>query len=482
VNLHDAFLQSNSTLVFSVTQRHEEDSGETVTVTYSNEDRPTWSKYSKILKWDMSKYVLALSDDVLVEFYEKTLSGNKVKLFQFWFNTRMAELKYLENSDDLEPRLILEKKELDKASKDTKHKDYAPDFKVELVFALTCSSGVMKSQELDEKSDVAPKSPTRKLPPPLPASYSMKKSLLSDIENWDKKITVSVPDPTLSHSHSSNDILPSDPPTNSKTISVSTATTNEESVGELPDTSQVPASLTVELPEPTSPVPTKMPDPSDDGLEEHFSLAEPTPTSVEDTGPEFSFPIPQLPPSPPSPSLDPFLTPPPLPEDNPPDDASLFESDVSVSLGDSQASSSSQPEAFPSDEHDQVGSSDVSESSVTTNPVEPVHEATEVPVFVEDTQTLVTDNSEISSSDSPPPTEGQSSIEANSNSNDETADIKSKYSVETNYKTQPPPVERILTGEHASTPEQNAVSEPLVANSLALATFSDVFRIQLLLP
>lgn len=178
VYLHDALLQSNSTIVFSVTQRSEDMT--VLAQPYNNEDRPIWKKSSRSLKWDMHKYTLALNDDVLFEFFEKTISGSKVKLFQFWFNTRMCEMKFSDRPEDPEPRLIFEKHELDKAVKDTKHKGYSPDFRVELVFALTCLSGIVKSHELNEKVDdplplSRPSSPSRKLPPPLPASYSFRK-------------------------------------------------------------------------------------------------------------------------------------------------------------------------------------------------------------------------------------------------------------------------------------------------------------------
>jgi len=76
-----------------------------------------------------------LCDDVKMEFFEK---GSK--LFTFWFCVSFVKGN----------RLVLRKDELDKANKDTSHKNYHPQFRVELIFddlAKDVSEISLNSQE-----------------------------------------------------------------------------------------------------------------------------------------------------------------------------------------------------------------------------------------------------------------------------------------------------------------------------------------------
>jgi len=74
--------------------------------------------------------ITQVDHDVRVDFYHGGKSGmQKEGLFHFWFNTRM-----LAPDDTSLFRLVLEKGELDKARKDTKHHKYPEGMTVELVF------------------------------------------------------------------------------------------------------------------------------------------------------------------------------------------------------------------------------------------------------------------------------------------------------------------------------------------------------------
>ena len=75
---------------------------------------------TKLIKYNLERSPVALYQDVKIAFKK----GNE-KLFHFWFNTRFVD----------GDRLILEKKEIDKASRDKKHKRYPAGFRVELYFS-----------------------------------------------------------------------------------------------------------------------------------------------------------------------------------------------------------------------------------------------------------------------------------------------------------------------------------------------------------
>jgi len=82
---------------------------------------------------DSSTGIASVDQDVFCTFAYHNLT--KVKMFQFWFNTRMLEADASSGKSDYQTyRLILKKSELDKALKDKKHKLYSDQMRVELVF------------------------------------------------------------------------------------------------------------------------------------------------------------------------------------------------------------------------------------------------------------------------------------------------------------------------------------------------------------
>ena len=62
-------------------------------------------------------------DEVLVVFYTKGALGKKKKMLAFWFHTSFV------GEDGM---VVIEKKDMDKAVKDKKHKKYEPQFAVEV--------------------------------------------------------------------------------------------------------------------------------------------------------------------------------------------------------------------------------------------------------------------------------------------------------------------------------------------------------------
>lgn len=62
-------------------------------------------------------------DEVCIVWYKSALFGKKKKMLSFWFHTAFVE----------ENLLVVEKRDLDKAVKDKKHKKYQAGFKVEVV-------------------------------------------------------------------------------------------------------------------------------------------------------------------------------------------------------------------------------------------------------------------------------------------------------------------------------------------------------------
>ena len=72
----------------------------------------------------------AIDNDVRIEFYHSTTFG-KVKMFQFWFNTRLLEPT---KEDPNKFVLYLPKPQIDKACKDHKHKIYEKGMALELIF------------------------------------------------------------------------------------------------------------------------------------------------------------------------------------------------------------------------------------------------------------------------------------------------------------------------------------------------------------
>jgi len=76
--------------------------------------------------------IASLDHDVNFKFYHSTLTG-QAAMFQFWFNTRMLELDRRPDDESQLVRLVLKKKELDKAIKDKSHKLYSPNMTIELI-------------------------------------------------------------------------------------------------------------------------------------------------------------------------------------------------------------------------------------------------------------------------------------------------------------------------------------------------------------
>jgi len=73
-----------------------------------------------------------VDEDVKIQFFHSTAFG-KNKMFQLWFNTRFL----MASSDPNVTILNLPKKELDKAVKDKKCKNYEENFAVEIEFSKT---------------------------------------------------------------------------------------------------------------------------------------------------------------------------------------------------------------------------------------------------------------------------------------------------------------------------------------------------------
>lgn len=172
IRLRDAEKQSSNSLSFTITQAVDEfervpktSSLEDSFVTYEHEDRGSYDKASKTLEWDLSSKAILVGEDVRIIFYEKTMNG-KVKLFQFWFNTRMAELQF---NELMEPYLSIPKSGCDKICADTHHKDFGADFRVELLFTST-PTVLTKQLELNERgnssSSKGPRPPPSSFPPP----------------------------------------------------------------------------------------------------------------------------------------------------------------------------------------------------------------------------------------------------------------------------------------------------------------------------
>jgi len=76
--------------------------------------------------------VASVDQDVLITFYHSTLTG-KAKMWAFWFNTRFL-VPDSDNEEEETYRLILKKKDLDKACKDKKHKAFSDALSVEILF------------------------------------------------------------------------------------------------------------------------------------------------------------------------------------------------------------------------------------------------------------------------------------------------------------------------------------------------------------
>jgi len=106
---------------------------------------PFIDKSVKKVYWDLSKFLIPVEDDVQMVFFQKTRLG-QAKLFQVWFNTRWQDLT--RPTPESDPCLLVPKSMLDKACKDTKHKQFDEGFALQLDFTDTAMSGLVKEMEL----------------------------------------------------------------------------------------------------------------------------------------------------------------------------------------------------------------------------------------------------------------------------------------------------------------------------------------------
>ncbi len=124
-------------------------------LTSRNVVRSVYDKTTDSFLWDFSKKLIDLTEDFRLEFSARTSFGRE-KLFQCWFNTRFIRT----DMSSGEPRLIVPKKDLDKACKDTKHKKYSPDMHLEIVFSNMATATHIKETELTANPEARPGSPS----------------------------------------------------------------------------------------------------------------------------------------------------------------------------------------------------------------------------------------------------------------------------------------------------------------------------------
>lgn len=105
--------------------------------------KPELDKEKKTITLSFQANPLKITEDCQIIF-----KNGKKKLFAFWLNTRWMELTKLEGSADTRPRLFLDKWHLDKAIKDKKHKNFEPDFKIEVIWGNGEMPDVVKPVEL----------------------------------------------------------------------------------------------------------------------------------------------------------------------------------------------------------------------------------------------------------------------------------------------------------------------------------------------
>lgn len=105
---------------------------------------PVYYVNTDSLCWELSKKLVDLNEDFRVEFAAKTGFGRE-KMFQCWLNTRFMKLELTSGG---EPRMVVPKRELDKACKDIRNKRYPPNMYLELVFGNTATATKIKAAEL----------------------------------------------------------------------------------------------------------------------------------------------------------------------------------------------------------------------------------------------------------------------------------------------------------------------------------------------
>jgi len=92
------------------------------------ERRPIKDDKGKRIIYSLERSPIPLHQDAKVVFFKSNVRSNE-KMFHFWFNTMFVEGKSIK----------FEKKFIDKASRDKKHKKYGADLCVELNFTPTKS-------------------------------------------------------------------------------------------------------------------------------------------------------------------------------------------------------------------------------------------------------------------------------------------------------------------------------------------------------
>eukprot|EP00753_Platysulcus_tardus_P002851 PLAT11961.1.p2 GENE.PLAT11961.1~~PLAT11961.1.p2 ORF type:complete len:367 (+),score=184.87 PLAT11961.1:52-1152(+) len=99
-----------------------------------------YSRDEPFVDLDCSTHDLRVRGDVKLIFYDHDRVGADDKMFHLWFNTGFIEDGYL----------CFEKSVVDKACKDTKHKLYDPNFKVEIFVSPTDTDAAIVELEDDE--------------------------------------------------------------------------------------------------------------------------------------------------------------------------------------------------------------------------------------------------------------------------------------------------------------------------------------------
>ena len=90
---------------------------------YESKDMCATETYDKQPFVDIAIPPIPLIDEVFVVFYKPGTFGKKKKMFQFWFHC-----SFMEKGQDV---VVIQKKDMDKAIKDKKHKKYAANFALE---------------------------------------------------------------------------------------------------------------------------------------------------------------------------------------------------------------------------------------------------------------------------------------------------------------------------------------------------------------
>lgn len=93
----------------------------------------------KFVDLDLTGYHLVVRENIKVQFFDKSDTGGKSKLFHFWFHTAYIANNYLR----------LTKSVIDKAVKDKHHRTYPKTFAVEVYLHRVDDAEVMRRRESD---------------------------------------------------------------------------------------------------------------------------------------------------------------------------------------------------------------------------------------------------------------------------------------------------------------------------------------------